>query len=183
MGITKTSKTTIKSPRNKLSHTTSYSSYIARKSLLFACFCLLCISCGESSFYEQYLSIEDRHWEKEKEYYFTFEITDTSIAYDVTVEIRNNNLYPFQNLWLFALEEQPSGGFRRDTIECMLADDYGKWLGTGISLYQSSFPLHSQYHFKEEGTYTLGFRQGMRNDRLPGIQNIGLRISKVTRTD
>jgi len=143
------------------------------------CLCFtLCISCGDKSYYEQYKSIESKFWEKEAEYYFSFDITDTSSPYDITIEIRNNNLYPYQNLWIFSQEEQPSGNVLKDTTECLLADDYGKWLGTGISLFQSSHVLHSKYHFKEEGTYTLGFRQGMRNDQLPGIQEIGLRITK-----
>lgn len=143
----------------------------------YLCF-VFCLSCGDSPFYEQYKSIDGRYWEKDAEYYFSFDITDTSIPYDLTIEIRNNNLYPYQNLWIFSKEEQPSGKVLRDTTECFLADDYGKWLGTGISLFQSSHILHSQYFFKEEGTYTLGFRQGMRNDQLAGIQEVGLRITK-----
>ena len=72
--------------------------------------------------------------EKDKEYYFTFEVKDISVPYDLTLEVRNNNLYPYQNLWLFCSEEQPIGPLRRDTIECMLADEFGKWHGHGISL-------------------------------------------------
>ena len=45
--------------------------------------------------------------EKDKEYYFTFEVKDISVPYDLTLEVRNNNLYPYQNLWLFCSEEQP----------------------------------------------------------------------------
>lgn len=138
---------------------------------------LCCMSCGERVFYEQYQSIDSKYWEKEAEYYFSFEITNTSIPYDLTLEIRNNNLYPYQNLWVFSQEEQPSGQVQRDTTECILADDYGKWLGTGISLFHSSHVLHTQYFFKEPGTYTIGFRQGMRQDQLTGIQEIGLCIT------
>lgn len=146
--------------------------------LLFCLCSFFCISCGESPFYEQYESIEGRYWEKEAEYFFSFDITDTSIPYDLVIEIRNNHLYPYQNLWIFSREEQPSGTVLRDTTECILADDYGKWLGKGISIFQSGHILRSQYFFKEEGTYTISFRQGMRNDRLAGIQETGLRITK-----
>ena len=114
--------------------------------------------------------------EKDKEYYFTFEVKDISVPYDLTLEVRNNNLYPYQNLWLFCSEEQPIGPLRRDTIECMLADEFGKWHGHGISLYQSSFPIHSQYKFPHAGQYTFSFRQGMRDDALKGIQEIGFSV-------
>ncbi|MDF9831493.1 gliding motility lipoprotein GldH [Parabacteroides sp. PF5-6] len=142
------------------------------------CLWLLCTSCTDRTYYEQYQTIDNKCWAKDAEYYFTFEITDTSAAYDLTVEIRNNDRYPYQNLWLFHSEQHPSGPLVRDTTECLLADDYGRWLGTGISLFQSSHTLRSSYHFKEAGSYTLAFRQGMRNEALPGIQQIGLRITQ-----
>jgi len=144
--------------------------------VLLAGFCFFCSSCGDSSHYERYHPIEDRYWDKEQEYFFTFDVTDISRPYDISIEVRNNNLYPYQNLWLFCTEETPSGEQKKDTVECILADDYGKWLGKGISLFQSSTPLHAQYKFREAGTYTFSFRQGMRNDQLPGIQAVGLRV-------
>lgn len=147
------------------------------KYLLFL-FCLLFFSCEETAVYERYLSVGEK-WEKEKEYYFTFDITNASIPYSITLDIRNNQLYPFQNLWLFWQEEQPSGIIQRDTIECMLADEYGKWHGKGISLFLSSFPLRTHYFFPDTGSYTFSFRQGMRKDDLPGIQEIGLRVSPL----
>lgn len=137
---------------------------------------LFCYSCGTGSFYEHYQPVKDRYWEKEAEYYFSVEVTDTLLPYDISVEIRNNNLYPYQNFWLFCAEELPSGNIQKDTIEFLLADDYGKWLGKGISLFHSSVPIRKSYYFPEPGTYTFSFRQGMRNDRLPGIQEIGLKI-------
>jgi len=139
----------------------------------------LLFSCTGKSVYDQYVKIDDRYWEKDKEYTFTFEIEDNTVPYDLVFEVRNNNLYPFQNLWIFRQEEYAGTVYKRDTVEYMLADDYGKWLGKGISVFQSSFPLINNYHFPDTGSYTFSFRQGMRNDKLPGIQEIGLRIEKV----
>lgn len=136
----------------------------------------LFFSCTKEALYDQYQPIENALWEKNKEYYFSFQVTDISMPYDVTLEIRNNNLYPFQNLWVFCSEEQPIGPLKRDTIECMLADDYGKWHGKGISLFQSSFPVRKKFTFPHIGQYTFSVRQGMRNDSLPGIQEIGIRV-------
>lgn len=140
--------------------------------------CSLFFSCEQTALYEQYQAIDNITWEKNKEYYFTFQIEDTSVPYDLTLEIRNNNLYPYQNLWLFCNEERPIGPLQRDTIECLLADEFGKWYGKGISLYQMSFPIRKQYRFPHSGQYTFSFRQGMRNDLLKGIQEIGFRVEK-----
>ncbi len=136
-------------------------------------------SCKQEAIYDQYQAIDNIAWEKDKEYYFTFHIEDNTTPYNVSFQLRNNNLYPYQNLWLFYSEEQPIGPLVRDTIECVLADEYGKWYGSGISLYQSSFPLRTNYTFPHKGQYTFSFRQGMRNDTLRGIQEIGLRIEQA----
>ena len=121
-------------------------------------------------------------WDKDKVYYFTFMIEDNRIPYDLTLAVRNNNLYPYQNLWLFCNEEPPIGSLKRDTVEYMLADDFGKWYGHGISLFLSTFPIRTNYYFPYAGQYTFSFRQGMRNDHLGGIQEIGLHVapSKVS---
>lgn len=138
----------------------------------------LFLSCGQQPLYDQYQAIEDTTWEKDKEYYFSIRVEDISVPYDLTLEVRNNNLYPYQNLWLFCNEEQPIGPLEKDTMECLLADEFGKWYGHGISLFQSSFPVRSAYTFPHKGQYTFSFRQGMRDDALKGIQEIGFRVEK-----
>lgn len=148
--------------------------------LAAVCLCFLAFSCEAPALYDQYQAIENTTWEKDKAYYFTFQITDARIPYDLTLEVRNNNLYPYQNLWLFCQEEPPIGPMKRDTIECLLADAFGKWYGHGISLFQSSFPLRTRYLFPHEGQYTFSFRQGMRSERLTGIQEIGLRVEEAS---
>lgn len=148
---------------------------------ILACLiCTLFFSCGNSIVYDQYQSIELPSWDKNKVYYFTFDIEDISDPYNLSLQIRNNNLYPYQNLWLFCSEEKTVGVLQKDTIECMLADEYGKWVGKGISLFQSSFPIRKNYYFPHKGQYTFSFKQGMRNDALPGIQEIGFRVEKAS---
>lgn len=139
----------------------------------------LFFACEYPALYDQYQPIEQMKWRKDKVYYFTFAIQDTAIAYDLTLNIRNNNLYPYQNLWLFCGEERPVGTLRQDTIECILADEFGKWYGSGISLFQYGYPVRTQYKFPYAGQYTFSFRQGMRTDTLIGIQEIGLTVQAV----
>ena len=146
------------------------------KGLIIVCACISFFSCEQQAIYDRYQAIENTSWEKDKVYYFTFEIDDISVPYDLSLEVRNNNMYPYQNLWVFCNEERPIGPLQKDTIECMLADEFGKWYGNGISLFQSSFPIRTKYHFPIKGQYTFSFRQGMRNNHLPGIQEIGLRV-------
>ena len=138
---------------------------------------IVCLSCTKSVYFEKYQTI-DNPWDKNKEYFFTCEIDDPSVSYNLSLQIRNNNLYPYQNLWLFLAEEQSDGYVQRDTVECMLADEYGKWRGTGISIYHLNIPIRSKYTFPQQGKYTFAIRQGMRDDQLKGIEQIGVRIEK-----
>jgi gliding motility-associated lipoprotein GldH len=93
--------------------------------------------------------------------------------------VRNSDLYPYQNLWLLCKQEQPDSMVVTDTLECMLADDFGKWLGNGMTLYQNVFSLRDRYYFPDTGAYTLNIRHGMRDELLKGIENIGLLIEKA----
>ena len=146
---------------------------------LFLClFC--CFSCKNEMVYNHYQPIEGLLWDKGKEYRFTFRANDTTARYNISFQVRNNNFYPYQNLWIFCTETPPAGmEERRDTVECMLADEFGRWQGKGIALYQSAFPLRTHYVFPRKGSYTFSFRQAMRCDTLGGIPEIGLRIEKV----
>ena len=139
--------------------------------------CGICISCTRTVYYEKYQTV-DTQWDKNKEYFFIYEIDDNSVSYNLSLEIRHNNLYPYQNLWLFCTEEQPGEVFVRDTIECILADDFGKWVGSGISIYHLSVPVRTKYTFSQTGQYTFNIRQGMRDNLLRGIEQIGVRIEK-----
>lgn len=135
----------------------------------------LLAACTDTALYDHYQAVE-KPWSKDQVYYFTFDIADNTLPYDLTLEIRSNNLYPYQNLWLLCTEEPPVGPMTHDTIECMLANDYGEWRGSGISLYHLGIPLRTRRHFPHKGQYTIGIRQGMRDEQLNGIEAIGLRI-------
>lgn len=169
------------SPSHKLNQPQSRKRNLRLNRFIAAFVCFLCFSsCDSPALYDRYQAIDNTVWEKDKEYYFTFHIDDISVPYNLSLEIRNNNMYPYQNLWIFCNEEQPIGPMAKDTLECMLADEFGKWHGDGISLFQSSFPIRTNYLFPHKGQYTFGFRQGMRNEALKGVQEIGLRVTALS---
>ena len=145
--------------------------------VFFIVTCLL-FSCGKNTVYSKYQPVSNKSWNKQDVYFFNFQITDISVAYNVSLQLRNNDQYPYQNLWIINEEAHPSGVSVKDTIEYMLADDFGKWTGNGITLYQSSINLRNNYHFPDTGKYTISVMHGMRDDDLKGIENVGLLIEK-----
>lgn len=143
---------------------------------LLACYTF--VSCSKDTVFNEFQPIQNKLWDKQAVYYFNFEIKDKSIPYDVFLQLRNSNEYPYQNIWIF-YEEQQAETAVRDTIEYMLADDFGKWKGNGITLFQSRIPLRNHYFFPDTGSYTISVQQGMRDNRLKGIEDIGLYVRKT----
>jgi len=153
-----------------------------RKNLIFILFTMfsgIYLSCGRDTVFNQYQPVQHKIWDKQSEYFFTFRISDNNIPYNIFIQVRNNSLYPYQNLWLFCEEKRPDGVSVRDTTEFMLADDFGKWTGNGITLFQNSFLYKQACLFPDTGQYTIAIRQGMREDELKGIEDIGLVIKKI----
>lgn len=139
---------------------------------------LLLAGCGEAPVYDRYRPAERTSWPREKTFYFSFEITDHQVPYDLTLQLRNNHFYPYRNLWIADEMIPPAGLAVHDTTEYILADEQGKWKGNGFSLFTHLFPLKTGYYFPAPGRYTLGFSQLMTDDTLPGIYAVGLRVEK-----
>ena len=134
------------------------------------------VSCEEKAIINKYQFIDDCLWNKHDVYYFSVNIKDTSTPYDVLLNIRNNPLYSYQNVWVTCTMEQPIGPLERKKLACAFTDKQNRWLGSGISLFQNEFILKKEYTFTHKGTYTFSFKHLMQDSILSGIQEIGFEI-------
>ncbi len=108
---------------------------------------------------------------------FNVNITDVDSFNDLFINIRNKSDYANSNLWLFVDVTSPAGKTMRDTLNCFLADEHGKWLGSGWGdLFLVNYPYKRNVKFSEPGEYKFNIIQGMRYDELEGIHNIGITI-------
>jgi gliding motility-associated lipoprotein GldH len=95
------------------------------------------------------------------------------------MNVRNNEEYPYSNIYFFINTILPDGKSARDTIECILANVRGKWLGKGMgSLKESNHLIRNNLHFPNSGTYRMEIEQAMRIDELTGIKDIGIELIK-----
>ena len=146
--------------------------------ILFSTICILFVSCSKKEIFSEFHSFYNSEWSQQETARFEIPIQDITASYEVFCEIRNNNDYPFQNIWLFIDIQNPKGEILSDTLPIELADMYGKWRGKGIGLYTSSHSYKENIQYPDTGTYVYTIRQGMRINPLKGISDIGLRISK-----
>ncbi|MBO4370211.1 MAG: gliding motility lipoprotein GldH [Paludibacteraceae bacterium] len=136
-------------------------------------------SCNNNQLYNQYSEVDTDGWDQDSVIVFEADIQDTVSACDLLIQIRNTDKYSYQNLWLFVDSESPAGIVQKDTIECYLADNTGKWLGKHFfSIYEMPVIYLRIKHFPIKGTYKFHVSQAMREKQLKGISSIGLTIQK-----
>jgi gliding motility-associated lipoprotein GldH len=137
-------------------------------------------SCDSSRIYDKSKDIENEKWSKDEPVKFDVQIDDTVSYNNVYINLRNTGDYNFSNIYLFLSTIYPDQKISIDTIECILADDKGKWLGSGLGdIKDNQMLLKKGVRFHQTGIYTFEFEQAMRIDELEGIKSIGIRIEKM----
>lgn len=145
--------------------------------LLAAAF--LFVSCDKERLIDQSREVANHTWTAKDTFNFSFNVPDTSTFYNFYVNFRNADDYPNSNIFVFIYTTFPNGKHAKDTLECVLTNPEGRWLGKGQGdLVDNQLPFKTKMRFPITGKYTMSIEQGMRNESLPGVYNVGLRIEK-----
>jgi gliding motility-associated lipoprotein GldH len=140
---------------------------------------LLLFSCKSGTLYDDNKSLPGNVWNAEKILRFEVGLQDTTSICKFYLNVRHTTNYRYSNLFLFINTTFPDGKEARDTVECILADPSGKWLGKGISnVRDNQILLRRGIRFPMQGTYIFELEQSMRESELQGIMDVGLRIAK-----
>ncbi|ASW75209.1 gliding motility protein GldH [Chryseobacterium piperi] len=120
----------------------------------------------------------DNKWNKKSEQKFNLEISDPQNPKNIIFVVRNNNNYPYSNIrFIVNFTNLQNKKKETDTLNYVLAKPNGEWLGTGFGdTKEILFQYKLNYKFPEKGKYEISLVQAMRNDFLPGIEDIGVKI-------
>ncbi len=136
-------------------------------------------SCDTGRVYEENVSIPDGLWNQDQAVEFKIPIEDTLSYHDLYLNIRNTGQYKYSNLFLFVNTFLPDGRRARDTVEVILAEQDGKWKGTGIGdLWDNQVLFKQSFRFPVAGEYRVQIIQAMRVNVLSDIVDAGIRIEK-----
>jgi len=133
--------------------------------------------------YEKNQEIPGHQWSYQ--YKPVFEVTikpeDTAYLYNIYVNVRHQDAYPYSNIWVLVNTQLPGdSSLQPRRVELPLADAAGKWLGSGLDdIYEHRIPIQQQAILNKPGTYRFTFEQNMRQNPLPYVMNVGLRIEKA----
>jgi gliding motility-associated lipoprotein GldH len=139
------------------------------------------VSCISIDHFEKQVQIPSQQWYYSNVPEFTFQITDTVSLYNVYIVLRHTDLYQYNNIWLRVGSSTPTDSMHYQNINLRLATDSKGWEGTGMDdIFEvrkniSAGPLS----FKTSGNYTFSIAQIMRENPLPYILNVGIRVEKV----
>lgn len=154
--------------------------------IIVACCILLVVSCDSYKIFDEYKSVNGS-WQAKNIIEFSFTFKDTIESYNVFINVRNNNNYKYNNLFLIGEIKFPNGKSITDTLEYKMAKPTGELLGTGFSdVKENKLWYKERIVFDESGLYKIKLQHAMREngnidglESLNGITDIGLRIEKA----
>lgn len=147
---------------------------------------IILTSCNGKIVESEYMATKNGIWNKDNAILFTFSAPDTLNKYDVFVNLRNDNTFPYSNLFLITELNFPNGTTVKDTLEYEMALPSGEWLGKGSgSIKENKLWYKENIVFPENGVYTLQVSHAMRKNGtvegvvdLEGVTDVGFQIEK-----
>lgn len=135
------------------------------------------LSCDANRVFEENKSIEQGEWHYEYKPFFDVYVSDTHRTYNVYVNLRIGSDYKYNNIFLWLHTTNPNNQIEKRRVEIRLADENGKWKGSGLGdLYDYQFPVYQHIKMTTTGMYHFEVEQNMRDDILKHIQSTGIRI-------
>ena len=155
-----------------------------KSSLLIAFLCFLFLfSCDKKRVFDEYKNVGNA-WHKDSIVTFDLPQLDAKKKYNLFVNVRDNDDYPYSNLFLIVSLEQPNRQVKVDTLEYLMTNPDGTLLGEGFSdVKESKLFYKDGESFTQKGVYKIHIRHAVRQtgkvdgvERLKGISDIGFRI-------
>lgn len=144
------------------------------------------MSCDKDRVFDEYKNINGS-WKKTDTINFSFEQNDTINPFNLFLNVRSNNNYSYNNIYLIVSLKQPDNLVKTDTLEYLMANPDGSLMGEGFSdVKESKLWYQEGFTFKKQGKYNISITQAVREtgeitgvQDLKGITDIGFRIEKI----
>ena len=154
-----------------------------KNSALLLIVAIIFFSCDKERVFDEYKSVGNA-WHKDSIVSFNLPELDSTKRYNLFINLRDNNNYQYNNLFLIVALEKANGFTKVDTLEYQMADADGTLLGNGFSDIKES-KLYYKENVEFKGKYKVHIKQAVRETgkipgviALEGITEIGLRIEK-----
>lgn len=138
---------------------------------------VLFTACDDALLFEENHAVNDNSWSSDDIKTFSFDIQDTISPLNLYINIRTTTDYPYSNLFVFLYSKYPDGYEDKDTLEFILAESDGKWLGVNSgTVIENQILISRGGRFSVAGTYEFSIQHAMREEILPEIVDVGFRV-------
>lgn len=112
---------------------------------------------------------------------FDYTINDTTELYNLYIVIRHTDAYRYNNIWLNVGTTSPGDTTRYQRFDLQLGTDATGWEGNGMDdIWELRKSItNGPFKFNKKGDYKFTIAQVMRENPLPGIMSIGVRVERV----
>lgn len=137
-------------------------------------------ACNDTAVVDEHAAIAGHQWRYEDPVAIPVHIADAHRPYRIYLNLRHTPDYRYSNIFMLVHLRQPSGKDTTERIELTLAEPDGRWLGNGTgSIYAHQQLIKGHFLFPDTGAYVFTIEQNMRENPLPEITDVGLRIVPV----
>jgi gliding motility-associated lipoprotein GldH len=139
---------------------------------------LFFLSCEKSVIFDEE-KMPGNPWFYQSVVAFEYEVEDTSIPYDVMLEVRHQDTFAFENLYVKAVTYFPAGDSTAYPLSLQLANSTGDWQGDcSGGVCKTTIHLSDGAYFRSRGKYSIRLEQFSRQAALPGIESLRLKVMK-----
>ena len=141
----------------------------------------LLTACDPNRVFEENTDFPKYSWDVQQKPAFTFAIADTAARYDIYFNVRHASAYGYYNLYVKHTLTGPAGAVGPPLLHQMLLMDAktGEPKGSGTGdIYDMQLLALPRQRFATPGNYTLTLEQYMRQDQLPGLMAVGIRVAR-----
>lgn len=131
--------------------------------------------------FEKNVAIPGHAWESSFAPRIGFTINDTASSYHIFIVIRHTDAYRYNNIWVKLKSTAPGDSIATVQQFNLPLATQNRWTGTGMDdLFEHRILLYRHpVRFTRPGAYTVTLEQVMRENPLPHVMNVGLRLEKV----
>ncbi len=154
--------------------------------LIFLCLLISQFSCDDRRVFEEYADFDQKFWLADSVQSFNFEIDQPDKSYNLFLNVRNTNTYPYHNLYVkYQLLDSTGNTITENLINKNLYDaKTGEPQGSGLGdIFSHQFLIQENISFATKGSYSLSLQQYMRQDTLKGLVSAGFRLEYSSATN
>lgn len=133
-------------------------------------------SCNKNRIFHEVKKFNDFKWSKSEKVHFEVAIEQKDIEYDLLLNLRYIEGFPYKYLHLYIEITDPDGKTKTNELGIQIITDEKKYIGEGAGSYWDLDYQLPEYPFDKKGKYKFTVEHTMEENILNWINEVGLSI-------